>query len=610
MNRKNTNKMKSFLRSLMLSLLILLPVTAISYGAEKIQDIEIYVQLKEDGSAYITQIWQTSTERGTEFYIPMSNMGDMALTNFQVQSADEGREFTYVENWDINASLSQKAYKYGINYLDDGSFELCWGKGSYGNHTYILSYTLTNMVKSYPDNDGFLVRFINDQMDPAPQHAKITIARADAEANASFIPEEVGVYGFGYSGYINVLDGEIIAETDQSMSSANHMTLMVRLPKGMLNPISIGSGTFADLEERAKLGSDYTPDHDDDYYDSYYDNNYYYEPGPSIFSFIGPIVALMSLFTFVFAGKSALNLAQATTPLASDYKKVAPRYKDLDYYRDLPLEDHLGATEYALINAGKAPKDEDLMGAYFLRLIKSGAFEIQKDIEVRTFRKDKESTSIRLMGPDKTRDGNELAFYDLIRQAAGGDGILQEKEMKKYAAKHYKKIDNWMAEIRRNGEANFGKQGGYTIEVQDKLFGSKQAKKITDKGVAMMNQTLGFKKFLEDFTLISEREAREVALWDGYLIYAALFGIADKVAKEMKRIYPDFEKVSDLTGRGNTDVLTTLYLTNSMNRAMTSGYSSGKYASQGGSRSSGGGGGASFGGGGGFSGGGSGGGSR
>ena len=47
------------------------------------------------------------------------------------------------------------------------------------------------------------------------------------------------------------------------------------------------------------------------------------------------------------------------------------------------------------------------------------------------------------------------------------------------------------------------------------------------------------KNFLNDFSNIKEREAIEVKIWDEYLMYAQIFGIAKKVAKEFKKMYPD-----------------------------------------------------------------------
>jgi len=49
----------------------------------------------------------------------------------------------------------------------------------------------------------------------------------------------------------------------------------------------------------------------------------------------------------------------------------------------------------------------------------------------------------------------------------------------------------------------------------------------------------GLKNFLKDLTLISEREAIEVTLFEEYLIFAQIFGIAKQVQKDFKKLYPD-----------------------------------------------------------------------
>ena len=52
-------------------------------------------------------------------------------------------------------------------------------------------------------------------------------------------------------------------------------------------------------------------------------------------------------------------------------------------------------------------------------------------------------------------------------------------------------------------------------------------------------QVAGLKNFLNDFSNISDRSAIEVKIWDEYLMFAQIFGIAKKVAKEFKNLYPD-----------------------------------------------------------------------
>lgn len=45
---------------------------------------------------------------------------------------------------------------------------------------------------------------------------------------------------------------------------------------------------------------------------------------------------------------------------------------------------------------------------------------------------------------------------------------------------------------------------------------------------------IGLKKYLKDYSKIKERYPIEIVLWNQYLVFATLFGIADKVGKELK----------------------------------------------------------------------------
>ena len=111
----------------------------------------------------------------------------------------------------------------------------------------------------------------------------------------------------------------------------------------------------------------------------------------------------------------------------------------------------------------------------------------------------------------------------------------------------------------------------------------------------------GLKKFFNEFGNMTDKEAIDVKLWEEYLMYAQIFGVAEKVAKQFKKLYPDV--ITDY------DYNTFVYI----NHVSYSGISSANsaysraqsYSSGGGGFSSGGGGGGSFGGGGGSFGGGS-----
>ena len=97
-----------------------------------------------------------------------------------------------------------------------------------------------------------------------------------------------------------------------------------------------------------------------------------------------------------------------------------------------------------------------------------------------------------------------------------------------------------------------------------------------------------------------------MSLWKDYMIYATLFGIAEQVIKDMKKINPEYFNMDQVAGQMADDM--TLPLIYSTMHSSTSRAAANKAARE--SRASGGGGHSSWGGGGGFSGGGFGGGVR
>ena len=52
-------------------------------------------------------------------------------------------------------------------------------------------------------------------------------------------------------------------------------------------------------------------------------------------------------------------------------------------------------------------------------------------------------------------------------------------------------------------------------------------------------QLAGLKKFLKEFSSIHEKRPIEISLWQEYLIYAQMFGIAEVVAKQFEKFYPE-----------------------------------------------------------------------
>ena len=61
---------------------------------------------------------------------------------------------------------------------------------------------------------------------------------------------------------------------------------------------------------------------------------------------------------------------------------------------------------------------------------------------------------------------------------------------------------------------------------------------ITQKGYDEKIQWEALKRFLDDYSLLNEKEVPQLAVWEKYLVYATAFGIANKVIDQMKAKYP------------------------------------------------------------------------
>ena len=92
-------------------------------------------------------------------------------------------------------------------------------------------------------------------------------------------------------------------------------------------------------------------------------------------------------------------------------------------------------------------------------------------------------------------------------------------------------------------------------------------------------QVMEFRNFLNDFTLSSERSASEVAVWKHYLVFAQLFGIADKVSEQFSKLYPEmFGRVAEECG---VDPVFLLYYISWNNRMSANYYKSAVSTAQG-----------------------------
>ena len=534
--------------------------------AQAIRDLDIRVVLQKDGSARITQVWDVNVNSGTEWYVPISNLGKMSITDFSV--SENGLTF-YNEgrHWDVDRSLSEKAGRCGIVDKRDG-VELCWGQGSLGDHVWTAEFTAHGLVQSFSDADGFNFQFVNPGYTAAPQHVKVSIVNATGGPLWTY--DNTRVWGFGSYGDINVTDGRIVYESLEPYSYNSSCIALVRFEKGLFEPTVSRDMSFDKLKEKAMEGSSYGEKDKEETF-------------------------MKWLFGILFGG-GLLAALRAVVLQALGYKYKKSMYgktKITEWFREAPMDGNLFASSYVLDHGWRfsgPASSKNLIGAFFLRWILDGTVKVQQDT--------KNAKRVNLVfNPDAVfANDTESALYRMALEASGGNMLLETGEFEKWSEQHYKQVMAWPERAKSAGKSYLTGKGW--------LKGSDGTK---GDGTAEACRVVEFKNFLEDFTLSKERGATEVGLWKDYLVYAQLFGIADKVAQQFQRLYPkEFQEVAETVGMDPNVLTRTIRVNNNMstsamNRAYSK-YTAGSYKGTGGHTS--------FGGGGGFSGGGFGGGSR
>jgi len=529
--------------------------------ANDIKKITMHIYVDNNGHAHVIEEWTANLNSGTEGYKPYYNLGTSEITDYKVSL--NGTKFTTIEDWDVDASFNEKRYKAGINKIDNG-YELCFGISKYGTNTYKMEYTITNFVVGTNDADMIYWQLIPYELSDKPDYIYIKIY-SDFKYSKSW-----DVWGYGYyGGYAYIHDGYIELIEQDELDSDEYITVLAKFPKGTFNT-------------NAKLDNDFNY-----YLDMAEDGSTTYVKEK--FSILKTIfIIAMNILPYVFVGIIVTKLVNTNKYGTKKLKfnKEAKKFKDVPYFRDIPCKKDIFKIYWIACQYGLVKNKNDFLGAILLSWLKRGNVE---NITVQSKILKREERAIKLIKNDNLSE-LELELYEMMYEASL-DGVLESNEFTHWCKINYNEILKWFNKVIDNETMNFVIQG--LIKEETKMFGN--VYHVDDLMKEEATKLVGLKKFLEEFSNIKERESIEVKLWEEYLMCAQIFGIAKKVAKEFKKLYPDV-----ITDDSYDDVIfihTISY--NGTNAASVAKSRAESYSSGGGGFASGGGGGGSFGGGGG-----------
>ncbi len=571
---------------------MLTPVVAAS---TYINEISIDVFVEDDGSATFKETWDMSVYEGTEVYKVFNNMSNRQLTLLSVTD-DFGNTYKNRGAWDVNLSFSQKKNTSGLVDTGDG-YELCFGIGEYGDRVYTFEYKIDRFIEQYVEGtQGINYAFMSDM------GLSINKINVNLSSNYEFTNENSRIWGYGYEGLCEYNEGSIKMTSTGAVSKVQ--LLLEAQTDFFTNPLIV-SQSFNDIETDANKESDY--------YDSYhsYDDYYYEEDGFTDTVFF--MIMGMMFFGFV---TMIIGIASKKGSLASQSKMV---YDDgIEYskanvmpYHFIPCEKNL-LLFYYLAKRNNIITEQNKSGiiaAYLLKWIRHDQIKFVNEGKKGLVFK-KESYYMDLGNDLQGENPIESQLMKFMLQAArrNGNSLLEKNEFEKWCSSQYTQIEEWFKSIDRYVEGELKSQGlmKLTFTQEKTMFGSRKVTNTTYSHILReeLEKIQGLKEFLEDMDNMKEKEVMDVKLWDEYLMFASILGIADKVEKQLNVIYPHVDTTTQVGYPSMMDMIIISQFSRNMAHASMMSASSAAQATS----FSGGGGMSSFGGGGGgFSGGGGGG---
>ncbi len=525
---------KKLLKRIFLNLTIILSffLSILTVKANEINNIDMNIYLDKNGNANIVETWEAHLTEGTEGYRSFSKLGNSTITNFQVTD-ENNQKYTSIPSWNVDANFDNKAYKSGINYEKDG-LELCWGISKYGYRKYKLTYNINNLVTNYQDTQGIYFNFLN--LNEPVENAKITIY-----TDTSLSSSNAKIWAFGYRGEITFQDGKIIMNSNGTLKTSEYMVGLIKFSDKIFNTSNTSLKTFDEIYKEALKSA----------------------KKEKIFVFfiisIVLIAFLLPIIIIIFIIKSIKKMALISWSQTLDFGPVGttlPKLSEINYWRDIPCNKDILEAYWVCLKYNVSAVDSlkpGIIGAILLKWIRNKCITVSKTKEGLLNFKDN-NYALDFSKMSRPTNKIEAELYDIITTAAGENKLLEPQEFAKWSKKNYQKIIKWYENINKVVEEELENRGLITIK------NKKVTKKEISVNIREVNPKLkeeaikmqGLKKFLLDFSSMPEKEYFEVHIWEDYLIFAMILGIATKVAEQFSKLYPKFNEISLLT----TDIAT------------------------------------------------------
>ncbi len=510
--------MKKLLLTLAIIMGIFIPKDSF---ADEFREISIEANIDEKGIGHIEEVWKINetNEDYTERYKTINNLRGLKIEDFNLQAF--GKNFENKDPWDTDLDFEEKAYKKGVITRGDDEVELCWGISNYSDNTYKLTYNINPLAIGLNDSDMVFFTFVGDNFDPDPEKVNIKIK--------GFKPfTDIKFWGFGLKGIIHEENGEIILE---STGDVSYTTVMVKFPKGTFATSYKEDKSFADYANKAVKGSKWEEN----------EGMAYKIPMPKwAKALIGAGIGVGLIIIFSLIRLGALSFDKK----ALDNAKDLPHPKDFKdkYYRGLPYDGHIEDLAYLIKQISIIGGDlgAAYMNAFILKWAMDGHIDLG-DSEIGLF----DSKAIKISSRPENMGPIEENIFDMVYKASlrkHGERLTNH-DFSKYLKDNKDDLSNIYDDLEDKSIEALKKDGYIEDYEYEKTFlRSKKTGtelKITDKGIALYENILGFKSYLRDYADCGTKSPEEIKYWKDYLIYSILLNIDENFKTFLDENYYD-----------------------------------------------------------------------
>lgn len=504
---------KTIVKTIFIIGLILLPKTSF---ADEFKSIDMDISIDKNGIASVNETWNIDEDNKdyTERYKLIENLRGLKIEDFSISA--NGKDFEKIEPWDTDKSFEEKSYKYGRIDRND-EVELCWGISSYTDNTYTLKYKINPLVIGLNDADMVFFQFVGSNFDPKPENVSIKINGYEK------FPEDTKMWGFGLVGEINNENGKIVL---RSKGDVDYTTVMLKFPKGYFNTSYREDKSFKDYADKAVVDSKWEEK----------EGSVDTEPIPL---FVKVILAILpiAVLSGIFAGIRGYKLNFDENNIINDNRlKKAKSYKN-EFESRIPYEGNIEDL-YFLLNRAYPYEvsPENFIDAFILKWIYDKNINLTED----------KHPKIEIISRPKNMGQVEEEFFDIVEESIeySKDGLVSEKNIAKYFRKNKEEVENFYDNFIESSK-NALIENGYLKEInyQKQFLNTKKSGtelEVTDKGINLYENLIKFKNYLLDYENVEKRNPEEINTWDMFIIYAAIFGISEKVFAKFENTYPEF----------------------------------------------------------------------